>query len=105
MADRHKLKLRNITKCFATAKTHNLVVDDISIDVNENEFLVLLGPGQCGKTVLLNMISGLEKPTLGKIHLDDEEVSEPDGRISLVFQRVALLQWLTEHTQGIRRCF
>lgn len=95
MADRPKLKLRNITKCFATTKTHNLVVDDISLDVNENEFLVLLGPGQCGKTVLLNMITGLEKPTLGKIYLDDEEVSEPDGRISLVFQRIALLQWLT----------
>lgn len=95
MANRSKLKIENITKSFVTEKDASLVVDDISFEVNENEFLVLLGPGQCGKSVLLNMIASLEKPTLGKIYLDGEPISEPDGRISMVFQKVALLQWLT----------
>ena len=64
---RVKLTLKNISKSFYARKEIFEAVNNISIDVYENEFLVILGPGQCGKSVLLNIISGLEKPTAGEV--------------------------------------
>ncbi len=95
MEDRFKLSVRNLTKVFVTEKTESLVVDDVSIDVRENEFLVLLGPGQCGKSVILSMISGLMEPTVGEVFLDGKKKTDITTRIAMVFQRVSLLPWLT----------
>lgn len=95
MENRYKLNVSNLSKAFITKKTYDLVVDDISLDVRENEFLVILGPGQCGKSIFLKMIAGFLKPTTGSITVDGEEVSGTDSRISMVFQKLALLPWLT----------
>lgn len=95
MADGFKLNVKNLTKVFVTKKEDTLVIDNISINVKENEFLVLLGPGQCGKTVLLNMVAGLLKPTLGDIYIDNERIKGLDNRVLMVFQKLALLPWLT----------
>lgn len=95
MADGFKLNVKNLTKAFVTKKEETLVIDNISINVKENEFLVLLGPGQCGKTVLLNMVAGLLKPTLGDIYIDNERIKGLDNRVLMVFQKLALLPWLT----------
>ena len=56
---------------------------------------VILGPGYCGKTVLMNMIAGLEKPVGGKIYLDGEEIHGSDSRIGMVFQSLNLMPWRT----------
>lgn len=99
MENKYKLSLKGIYHSFVTfgkkeiQKTH--VLQDINIDVKENEFLVLLGPGQCGKTVLLNLIAGLYKPTFGEIKLDGETITESDKRISMVFQQTSILPWKT----------
>lgn len=95
MENRTALSLRNITKSFVTKKTDQVVVDNVSLDVYPNEFLVLLGPGQCGKSVMLNMMSGLLDPTVGEIYLNGKKHSGIDQRISMVFQKLALLPWLT----------
>ena len=55
-----KLQVRSAAKSFSARKEIFEAVNDVSLDVYENEFLVILGPGQCGKSVLLNMISGVE---------------------------------------------
>ena len=83
MENRYKLNVANLSKVFITKKTHDLVVDDISLNVKENEFLVILGPGQCGKSVFLNMIAGFIKPTLGSITIDGQELTGTDRRISM----------------------
>ena len=78
--------------------TNNKVFDaavDVSLEVYESEFLVILGPGRCGKTTLLNMIAGLEKPVDGQILLDGEELKGSDERIGMVFQKRALMPWKT----------
>jgi NitT/TauT family transport system ATP-binding protein len=99
MENRIKLSIKSVSHSFVTFgkkeihKTH--VLEDINIDVRENEFLVLLGPGQCGKTVLLNLIAGLLKPTLGEIELDGEALLGADKRISMVFQQTSILPWKT----------
>lgn len=95
MEDRFKLSVRHLTKVFVTEKTESLVVDDVSIDVRKNEFLVLLGPGQCGKSVLLSMISGLTEPTMGEIFLDGKKKTDITTRLAMVFQKVCLMPWLT----------
>ena len=57
------LKCKNISKTYKTKHRTKEVIGNISMEVKENEFVVLFGPGQCGKTTMLNILSGLEKPT------------------------------------------
>lgn len=90
-----KLSLSHISQSFIV---NNVVFDaavDVSLEVRDCEFLVILGPGRCGKTVLLNMIAGLEKPVEGRIRLDGEEIDGSDERIGMVFQKRALMPWKT----------
>jgi len=91
-----KLSLENIQKTFSDRQNGAFeVIHDITFSVRPSEFLVLLGPGLCGKTVLLNMIGGLEKPTRGKIQLDGEEICGTSHKISMVFQKMGMLPWKT----------
>lgn len=90
-----KLKLEHISQSYIV---NNQVFDaavDVSMEVRDSEFLVILGPGRCGKTILLNMIAGLEKPVDGRILLDGEEVNGSDVRVGMVFQKRALMPWKT----------
>jgi NitT/TauT family transport system ATP-binding protein len=90
-----KLKLENISQSYVVNNEVRDAVTDISLDVYDNEFLVLLGPGHCGKSVLLNIIGGLEKPVSGNAYIDGEKLVGSDKRISMVFQRLALMPWKT----------
>ena len=65
------------------------------MEVRDNEFLVVLGPGHCGKSVLMNIIAGLEKPSSGKVYLEGEEIHGSDKRIGMVFQTLNLMPWRT----------
>ncbi len=92
---RIKMSLQNISKSFHSRKETQEAVADVSFDVYENEFLVILGPGQCGKTVLLNMIAGLESPTTGKMLYEGKEYHGVNDGFGLVFQKTALMDWMT----------
>ncbi len=89
-----RLSLRNIHKTFHEKNEPSTkVVDGVSFDVRENEFLVLLGPGYCGKTVLMNMIANLMKPDSGDIYIDDLKQEFKFGtsrKIGMVFQKLSL---------------
>ena len=88
------LQARNISKTFFSKKDTE-ALEDVSIDIRENEFLVLLGPGQCGKTVFLNILAGLIKPTSGEVLLEGTPMTGVNTRIGLVFQKVGLYEWKT----------
>lgn len=90
-----RLHIESLSKEFQGKDGSALVVDNVSLDVYDNEFLVLLGPGHCGKTVFLNIMAGLEKPSSGKIFLDGEPLQGNDPRIGMVFQKWSLLPWKT----------
>ena len=90
-----KLKLRGVSKTFESKGRKFMAVKNVDLDVYDGEFLVLLGPGLCGKTVLLNMIAGLEETTTGTICLNDKELKGPNRAIGMVFQKKALLPWKT----------
>lgn len=86
-----QVRLENISRSFVSRKTIFEAVNHVSIDVYKNEFLVLLGPGQCGKTVLLNMVSGLETPTEGRVEFVDSDKTD----LGFVFQKTAVFPWKT----------
>lgn len=90
-----RLHIDSLRKEFQGKDGSTLVVDNVSLDVYDNEFLVLLGPGHCGKTVFLNIMAGLEQPTSGEIFLDGEPLQGNDPRIGMVFQKWSLLPWKT----------
>lgn len=90
-----KLRLENISQSYVVNNKVFDAVSDVSLDVYDNEFLVILGPGHCGKSVLLNIIGGLEKPVEGNTYLNDEKLVGSDKRIGMVFQKLALMPWKT----------
>ncbi|MGB4609664.1 MAG: ATP-binding cassette domain-containing protein, partial [Saccharofermentanales bacterium] len=90
------IKCENISKTFPTADGSAFdVIADFSIEVNKNEFVALIGPGQCGKTTLINIIAGLEEATSGIVKVGGEPVTEPDPKIGVVYQETNLFPWLT----------
>lgn len=92
-----KLRLEHVTKQFDIRGTNDrfTAIDDISIDLAEGEFLVLVGPSGCGKSTLLDLLGGLSEPTSGRILLDGREISGPGLDRGIVFQQYALLPWRT----------
>ena len=91
-----KIECKDITKVFIQkGKQRVHVLDHISLDVKENEFVVILGPGQSGKSTLLRIIAGLETPTEGHVLIDGQEVEGPGPERGLVFQGYMLFAWKT----------
>jgi len=73
-------------------------VDDVSLEIADGEFMVLVGPSGCGKTTLLRMIAGLEQVSSGRVILGDEDVTDRSPRdrdIAMVFQNYALYPHMT----------
>ena len=97
------LKLKHISQSYIVDNKVFDAVVDVSLDVYKSEFLVVLGPGRCGKTVLLNMIAGLEKPVDGEILLDGEALKGSDERIGMVFQKRALMPWKKERRETAQK--
>ena len=91
-----KLTVNNVSKSYSLGKDGvHKVIEDLSIKIYDNEFLVILGPGHCGKSVLLNIIAGLEEPDEGSVCLDDEEIDGPNPSMGMVFQKTGVFPWLT----------
>ena len=95
MEEKIILEIDHISKTFFSSGGDTDAIEDVSLSVRENEFLVLLGPGQCGKTTLLNMIAGLVSPTSGEVRLDGQKLSGCDRRVAMVFQKTGLYEWKT----------
>ena len=88
------IEFRNVTKTFGGA----CVVDDLSLEVHDGEFIVLLGPSGCGKTTTLRMLAGLESVTSGDILIEDERVNDIPTQhrdLAMVFQSYALYPHMT----------
>ncbi len=91
-----KIICSNVSKTFVQKGTQLVpVLEDVSLSVQDEEFLVILGPGQCGKSTLLRIICGLETPSSGSVILDGQEVDGPNPDIGLVFQSYMLFPWET----------
>src|SRR5213592_5208763 len=89
-----KLAIENVSKSFKGASGSVLALDDVSLHVDEGEFVCLVGASGCGKTTLLNMIAGLEKPDSGTVCADGKPVRAPGRERLVMFQEPALFPWL-----------
>jgi len=89
-----RIRLENLSKSFGP----HVAVEDLDVDVADGEFFVLLGPTGAGKTTTLRMIAGLEKPSAGRIHINQQDVNDwgPAERdVALVLQQYSLYPRLT----------
>jgi len=85
-----KVKVKNLVKIFGK---NVIALKGVSFEVRDKEFFVLLGPSGCGKTTTLRIIAGLEKPTEGRVYIDDTDVTDlppKDRDVAMVFQTWAL---------------
>jgi NitT/TauT family transport system ATP-binding protein len=93
-----KLEARNIGKQFVAVQGSErkliTAVKNISLSIDDGQFVCLVGPSGCGKTTLLNILAGLDKPTEGEVILDGHQVSETGPDRVMVFQEGALFPWL-----------
>ena len=83
------IKLENVSKSF----DGELILDDLSLTIHENEFVTLLGPSGCGKTTILRIIGGFETPDKGRVIFDGQDITSlaPNRRqLNTVFQKYAL---------------
>jgi multiple sugar transport system ATP-binding protein len=88
-----EIRLEGITKVFDKAPA----VDDVSLEIANGEFMVLLGPSGCGKTTLLRVLAGLEYPEAGRVYIGEADVTDLPPRkrqISMVFQSYAVFPHL-----------
>ena len=101
------LKFENVSLTYHTKDDEILALDNISFSVYEGEFVAIVGPSGCGKTTLLSLISGILKPSQGRIILDGRNICEPKSKeknkkqkqqnaeIGYMFQRDQLFDWRT----------
>ena len=90
-----KLQAIDVSKTFGSGNDKVVAIENLSFDVKENEFTVLVGPTGCGKSTFLYMVAGFEKPTSGKILLDDHLIQKPGPDRGFVFQEFVLYPWRT----------
>jgi NitT/TauT family transport system ATP-binding protein len=93
MVDDKLVQIDNVSKSFNCSSEQ--VLNNVSLHVNRNEFVSILGESGCGKSTLLNIIGGFEKATAGKVHIDGNEVKKPSKNCMMLFQNYGLLPWRT----------
>ena len=89
------IECTGVCKSFETPEGEHQVIKDFNLQAKENEFLVLFGPGQCGKTTMINLIAGFEKVSGGSLKFMGKEIAKPDPSRGVVFQSTALFPWMT----------
>ena len=94
------LSVKHIVKIFRNGSEVK-AIDDVSFDVNYDEFICIIGPSGCGKSTLLRIIAGLETADSGQVLFRGEPMTKPSPKITMVFQTFGLLPWKTRH--GERR--
>jgi NitT/TauT family transport system ATP-binding protein len=90
-----KIRFQDVRAGFGSRKKRVEVLDGVSFDITEGEFVSVLGPSGCGKSTLMNLAAGFNKPDSGRIEVDSELVTGPDHRRGVVFQQYAIFPWLS----------
>lgn len=97
------IKLEKVTKIYSTGEVDTVALKDVDLEIFEGEVIVLLGPSGSGKSTMLNVCSGLDNPSSGKITIDQEIISDMNNKeltkfrrdnLGFIFQQYNLLQTL-----------
>ncbi len=99
-----RIRLDGVTRRYVVGDTEVTAIEDITLDVGESAFVVILGPSGCGKTTLLNMIGALDTPTTGSVRVDGTDLTGASRKqraeirrhaVSFIFQTFNLFPGLT----------
>jgi ABC-type nitrate/sulfonate/bicarbonate transport system ATPase subunit len=90
-----KLRAEQLCAAFERDSKSVSVLEDITFDISDGEFICIVGRSGCGKSTLLNVLAGFLAPTSGSVIIDGEPVHGPDPRRILVFQEHGVFPWLT----------
>ncbi len=90
-----KLRAEQLCVAFERDSKSVSVLEDITFDISDGEFICIVGRSGCGKSTLLNVLAGFLAPTSGSVIIDGEPVHGPDPRRILVFQEHGVFPWLT----------
>lgn len=89
------LQLKSVGQTYFSKTSATTALEDISLSVQEGEFISLLGPSGCGKSTLLSMIAGLLTPTVGSVTVNNQVVTSPHPKIGYMLQQDYLFPWKT----------
>jgi len=90
-----RIQFDKVSVDFQTETGPLRVVDEVSLDIRENEFICVVGPSGCGKTTLMNILAGFVPPTQGRVTLDGQPVQAPGRDRGVIFQEYGVFPWLT----------
>lgn len=90
-----KIELKEIYKEFSSGNRLITALDNVSLSVDEGEFIVIVGASGCGKTTLISHIAGFLQPTSGEVLLDDKPITGITPECGMIFQQYALFPWMT----------
>jgi nitrate/nitrite transport system ATP-binding protein len=89
------LEVRNVSKGFGPKGRRTEVLEDITLEVEQGEFVAIIGYSGAGKTTLMSLLAGLLQPDSGSIKLNGRKMEGPGPDRGIVFQNYSLLPWLT----------
>jgi NitT/TauT family transport system ATP-binding protein len=89
-----RIVFENVSVDFHTEQGSLRVVNDVSLDIKENEFICIVGPSGCGKTTLMNILAGFVRPTSGRVTLDGHPIEGPGRDRGVIFQEYGVFPWL-----------
>ncbi|UCF82509.1 MAG: ABC transporter ATP-binding protein [Desulfobacteraceae bacterium] len=89
------VEFKGVAKVAYSKKTHAVILQDCSFNVEAGRLTVLIGPSGCGKTTVINLIAGYERPDRGEVLVNGQPVSGPNWERLVLFQEMALFPWLT----------
>ena len=90
-----KIVVDNISKQFTKGALSLPVVDGVSLDIADGEFVAIVGPSGCGKSTLMKIISGFEQPDGGAVRVDGKAISKPSAKGIVISQHGSVFPWLT----------
>jgi NitT/TauT family transport system ATP-binding protein len=106
-----QLSVQHVKKSFAGKAGETHVLDDLSFEIRERDFVSIIGPSGCGKTTIFNVIAGLTEPDAGSMHYRGAEIESLRGRVGYMMQKDLLFPWRTVlgnvllglETRGVKR--
>ena len=89
------LDIKGVNRIYKDGENETIALSDVNLEVKKGEFISIIGASGCGKTTLLRLIAGLDKPQTGTLKLNGEEIKGADPKRGYVFQQGGLFEWLT----------
>ena len=90
-----RIAFDHVSVSFPTASGRLPVIDDVTCNIHDREFVSIIGPSGCGKTTMLNMVAGFVQPNAGKVLLDGKPVLGPGPDRGVMFQEYGVFPWLS----------